>query len=65
MRRTTLTIPDELYWAGEKARIRSGQTRSQFYTAAVNLFIAKHGGELDDDPNLDPVADTAEGSPVD
>jgi len=65
MRRATLIIPDELYWAGVKARLRSGQTRSQFYTVAVNRYIAKHGGEVDDDPNPEIVADTTEGSPVD
>jgi hypothetical protein len=55
MRRISLSIPDEVYWIGEKARLGLNQSRSEYYTAAMNWYVARHCDEVADAPTADGV----------
>jgi metal-responsive CopG/Arc/MetJ family transcriptional regulator len=43
--KTAISIPDKVFESAEKLANRLGQSRSQLYTQALSIYLAKHKGD--------------------
>ncbi len=62
--KTAISIPDELFRAGEKAAERLGMSRSELYRRALREFLAQHEQAAITEA-LDAVYTTEESSTLD